>query len=78
VHRITRVPFEDRNELCPVVRRFTRAEVRSMFAQFSSLTIAKDFVYGEGYGAVFDLTPAFLYRALSRTLGWHLMITGVK
>jgi ubiquinone/menaquinone biosynthesis C-methylase UbiE len=78
VHRLSRVPFEDRNELCPVVRRFTRAEVRAMFAPFSSLSIGKDFVYGEGYGALFRLTPGPVYRALSRTVGWHLMITGVK
>lgn len=78
VHRVTRVPFEDRDELCPVVRRFTRAEVRAMFAQFSSVSMRKDFVYGEGYGAIFTLTPAPVYRALSRVVGWHLMITAVK
>lgn len=78
VHRILRVPFEDRDELCPVVRRFTRAEVRAMFARFSSLHITKDFVYGEGYGTIFRWTPQPLYRLLSRTLGWHLMISAVK
>ncbi|MGB1109005.1 MAG: class I SAM-dependent methyltransferase [Gammaproteobacteria bacterium] len=78
VHRLTRIPFEDADELCPVVRRFTRAEVREMFSQFAEVEIHKDFVFGEGYGMVFKLTPAPLYRLLSRTLGWHLMIQARK
>lgn len=78
VHRLTRVPFEERDELCPVVRRFTRNEVRSMFAQFSSVDIAVEYLFGEGYGALFRLTPRWLYDVLSNHIGWHLMVRGCK
>lgn len=74
VHRILRVPFEERDELCPVVRRFSRKEIRSMFSAFEEVDISADYVYGEGYGALFRWTPTFIYRPLSRWLGWHLMI----
>lgn len=74
VHRLMRVPFEEKGELCPVVRRFTRAEVHRMFRDFSRVEIHQDFVFGEGYGIVFRLTPAWLHRWLSRWVGWHLMI----
>jgi len=74
VHRLLRVPFEERDELCPVVRRFTKAEIRSMFRNYRDLQIHTDFVFGEGYGAVFKLMPVPVYDALSRLAGWHLMI----
>ncbi|MBZ0088503.1 MAG: class I SAM-dependent methyltransferase [Thermomonas sp.] len=77
-HRLTRVPFEDRDELCPVVRRFTKAEVQQMFAKFSSVQVQSDFVFGEGYGRLFRLTPRPLYRLLSRLAGWHLMIRATR
>jgi ubiquinone/menaquinone biosynthesis C-methylase UbiE len=78
VHRLLRVPFEERDELCPVVRRFTRDEVRGMFAQFSSVDIAVEYLFGEGYGALFRVIPRWLYDMLSRHIGWHLMIRGRK
>lgn len=74
VHRFLRVPFEERDELCPVVRRFTKPEVRDMFSRFANVEIHSDFVFGEGYGPLFRWTPRPLYRLLSRHLGWHLMI----
>lgn len=74
VHRILRVPFEERDELCPVVRRFTKREVHRMFAHFSSIKIRADFVFGEGYGPLFRWTPYSIYQLLSRVAGWHLMI----
>jgi ubiquinone/menaquinone biosynthesis C-methylase UbiE len=78
VHRLLGVPFEEKGELCPVVRRFTRAEVRHLFRRFTSVDLHLDFVYGEGYGAVFRLTPRWLYRLLSRSVGWHLMIRATR
>lgn len=78
VHRVLRVPFEERDELCPVVRRFTKAEVRRMFANFRHVEVHADFVFGEGYGALFHWTPRFLYRLLSRIAGWHLMIRAAR
>jgi len=78
VHRLTGIPFEDRNEFCPVVRRFTISEVRTLFNSFRSCTANLDFIYGEGYGKIFRLTPRWLYRILSRRLGWHIMICAQK
>lgn len=78
VHRLLRVPFEERDELCPVVRRFTKTEIRSMFARFSHVEVHSDFVYGEGYGALFRFTPLPLYRVLSQVAGWHLMIRATR
>lgn len=78
VHRLTRVPFEERDELCPVVRRFTADEIRQMFARFSKVDVHSDFVYGEGYGALFRMTPRPLYRWMSRVAGWHLMIRATR
>lgn len=78
VHRILRVPFEERDELCPVVRRYSRKEIRKMFSQFSDVDIHVDYLYGEGYGALFSLTPLWLYKILSKYIGWHLMIRAIK
>jgi ubiquinone/menaquinone biosynthesis C-methylase UbiE len=78
VHRLLRVPFEERDELCPVVRRFTVDEVDSMFARFSHIDVHADFVFGEGYGRLFKWTPLPIYRFLSRRVGWHLMIRATR
>ncbi|MFT5350889.1 MAG: ubiquinone/menaquinone biosynthesis C-methylase UbiE [Planctomycetota bacterium] len=78
VHRILRVPFEERDELCPVVRRYTREEIRDLFSQFSTVDIHVDYLYGEGYGTLFRLTPVWFYNFLSKYIGWHLMIRATK
>jgi ubiquinone/menaquinone biosynthesis C-methylase UbiE len=78
VHRLLRVPFEERDELCPVVRRFSIDEVHAMFASFSQVDVHSDFVFGEGYGRLFRWTPQWLYRWLSRRIGWHLMIRATR
>ncbi|MGI9294312.1 MAG: class I SAM-dependent methyltransferase [Pseudomonadales bacterium] len=78
VHRLLQVPFEEKDKVCPVVRRFTKAEVKSIFQKYSNVDIDLDFVFGEGYGNLFKLTPLWLYRLLSKTIGWHLMISAKK
>lgn len=78
VHRVTRIPFEDKNEVCPVVRRFTVREVKRMFAQFREVTVRREYVFGEGYGILYRLMPAPIYRLLSKSFGWHLTITAAK
>jgi len=78
VHRILGVPFEEKDELCPVVRRYTVPEIREMFGRFRNVDVHSDFVFGEGYRAVFRLTPLPLYRLLSRWMGWHLMIRATR
>ncbi|HET7843049.1 MAG TPA: class I SAM-dependent methyltransferase [Xanthomonadales bacterium] len=78
VHRIMRVPFEEKDELCPVVRRYTRDEVRELFRDYASVDVHADYLFGEGYGALYRWFPDFLYRPLSRWIGWHLMIRAVR
>lgn len=78
VHRLTRIPFEDRDESCPVVRRYSKVEIRRIFAEFCDLDIEVEYLFGEGYGRLFKLTPGWIYKPLSRIMGWHLMITAIK
>ncbi len=78
VHRLVRVPFEEKDALCPVVRRYTAAEVRELFHDFRSKRIHLDHLFGEGYGVLYRLTPRWLYSLLSRRLGWHIMISATK
>jgi ubiquinone/menaquinone biosynthesis C-methylase UbiE len=78
VHRILRVPFEEKDELCPVVRRYSHKEVKRMFSEFKDIDIHIDYLYGEGYGVLFRLTPRWLYKYLSRYIGWHMMIRATK
>ena len=77
-HRLSRIPFEERDELCPVVRRFSIAEVRGMLKDFSRTDIHLDYIFGEGYGPVFRWTPRWLYDFLSKYWGWHIMIRATK
>jgi ubiquinone/menaquinone biosynthesis C-methylase UbiE len=78
VHRLVRVPFEEKDALCPVVRRYTTTEVRDLFRDFSSVHVHLDHLFGEGYGMLYRLTPRWLYSLLSRHLGWHIMISATK
>jgi ubiquinone/menaquinone biosynthesis C-methylase UbiE len=77
-HQILRVPFEDASEVCPVVRRFTKTEVLQMMHMFESVDIRFDYLFGEGYGRLFNLFPVSLYNLLSKYFGWHIMITAKK
>ena len=78
VHQLTRIPFEDADEVCPVARRFTKAEVRKMMARFSQVTMELKYAFGEGYGILFRIIPGWLYDLVSRYFGWHIMIIAVK
>jgi ubiquinone/menaquinone biosynthesis C-methylase UbiE len=78
VHRITKVPFEEKDELCPVVRRFSTKEIETMFKQFSKIHLKLEYVFGEGYGKLFSFTPRPIYNFLSKHWGWHIMITAKK
>lgn len=78
VHRITRIPFEERDHICPVVRRFSKKEIFHLFRSFSHITIEKEYLFGEGYGTIFRLIPRFLYLFLSHRIGWHWMIRAKK
>ncbi|MBI5014767.1 MAG: class I SAM-dependent methyltransferase [Deltaproteobacteria bacterium] len=80
VHALLRVSFENPKGSravaadAPVTQRFSRAEVRRMTRCFSSVRVDTEYLYGVGYGRLFDWTPAFLYRPLSKLIGWHLLV----
>ena len=78
VHRLTRIPFEERDTVCPVVRRFSKDETRQLFSSFSEVELSLTHAFGEGYGKLYHLIPGWLYNYLSRHFGWHLMIRAVK
>lgn len=78
VHRLTQIPFEEKREVCPVVRRYSRTEALAMFSRFEQAACHLDYVYGEGYGKVFKLTPRWLHQLMSRWVGWHIMIRARK
>ena len=78
VHRLVRVPFEEKDALCPVVRRYTIAEIHDLFRDFRTVHVHLDHLFGEGYGPLYRLTPRWLYTLLSRRLGWHIMISAKK
>lgn len=78
VHRLVRVPFEEKDALCPVVRRYITTEVQDLFRNFSSAQIHLDHLFGEGYGLLYRLMPRGLYSWLSRRFGWHIMISATK
>ena len=78
VHQLTGIPFEEKSELCPVVRRYTRKEARQLFHHFTEVRIDLEQVYGEGYGPLYRLTPVPIHKVLSRSVGWHMMISAVK
>jgi 2-polyprenyl-3-methyl-5-hydroxy-6-metoxy-1,4-benzoquinol methylase len=77
-HRLLRVPFEERDKLCLVVWRYAVAEIQLMISRFAKVEVRPDFVFGEGYGALFRWTPLPLYRLPSRFLGWPLIIRATR
>ena len=78
VHKITRIPFEEREHLCPVVRRFTLGETNHLFAAFRKVDLSLTHAFGEGYGQIYRMIPEWLYDFLSRHFGWHIMISATK
>lgn len=80
IHWLLRYPFENPKDRrpgardAPVTSRFTRGEVRAMCSAFKTVRIETEYAYGAGYGRLYDWTPKPLYRALSKLLGWHLLV----
>jgi hypothetical protein len=45
-----------------------------MCAYFSYCHIETEYLYGAGWGRVYDFTPKPIYHFLSKLIGWHLVI----
>lgn len=81
VHRALRLPYEspvDRNDHCPVVYTFSRAGVRHLFRDFSTVTVSAEYPFTYGFGPLTTKLPLGVLRPLGRAIGWHLMITAVR
>jgi ubiquinone/menaquinone biosynthesis C-methylase UbiE len=76
VHWFTRKGFENfsSKEDAPVTQRFTIKEVKQMCSEFKVCNIQIEYLYGAGYGRIYDHTPKALYNVLSKMLGWHLVV----
>jgi SAM-dependent methyltransferase len=76
VHWILRRGFENAREGpdSPVTYRFSRQEVRKMCAAFTSCHIEIEYLFGAGWGKVYELIPRAIYFFLSRRMGWHLVL----
>jgi ubiquinone/menaquinone biosynthesis C-methylase UbiE len=58
----------------PVTQRFTKSQIRRMCSMFRGCEIRTEYLYGAGWGKVYDLTPKPIYHMLSRIIGWHLSV----
>ena len=76
VHCILKKGFENvKNGIdTPITYRFSKSEVRNMCSDFRSCHIKTEYLYGPGWGGMYNFTPKPLYLALSKILGWHLVV----
>lgn len=62
----------------PLVKVYSRAEVREMFSMFADVRVEVDqLTRGEIY-LIGKFIPAPIFRFLRRTIGWNLIITATK
>lgn len=75
-HCILKKGFENvKNSIdTPITYRFSKYEVRNMCSNFKSCNIKTEYLYGPGWGRTYDVTPKPLYLALSKIIGWHLIV----
>jgi 2-polyprenyl-3-methyl-5-hydroxy-6-metoxy-1,4-benzoquinol methylase len=81
VHRVLRLPYEsprDRKDHCPVVYTFSRSGARTLFGDFSSVSVRSDYPFTFGFGPLTTRLPLAVRRGLGRIIGWHLMITATR
>jgi len=81
IHGVTGKGFENARQEkgkgtadAPVTQRFSKSEVLGMCSEFKHARICTEYVYGAGWGKVYQLTPKPVYDLLSKVLGWHLVI----
>ncbi len=76
VHYITQKGFENvkGGDDSPVTSRFSKSEVREMCQCFHTCEIRTEYLFGAGWGDLYDWIPKKLYYLLSKVLGWHLIV----
>ena len=75
-HWILRKGFENvkNGNDTPVTYRFSKNEVQKMCSDFSTCEICTEYLYGAGWGKIYNITPKPIYLLLSNLIGWHLVI----
>ena len=78
-HKLLQIPPDgSREDPVPIVRTYSRDEVRTLFSEFSEVQINVAYLFGRGWRKVNRLIPLSLHRFLGKHIGWHLIIRGVK
>lgn len=75
-HWISRKGFENVKEGddSPITYRFSKGEVKKMCSNFSACNIQTKYLFGAGWGKVYNIVPKSIYLLLSKLIGWHLVI----
>ena len=75
MHWISRKGFENvkNGTDSPVTYRFSKDKVRRMCSDFSACHINTEYLYGAGWGKIYNITPKPIYLLLSKLIGWHLV-----
>ena len=76
--KIEPAPVENTEGLTREIRDFWSANVNAERLFGKHVSIKKDYLYGEGYGKLFRMTPTWIYRPMSALVGWHLMTRASK
>jgi ubiquinone/menaquinone biosynthesis C-methylase UbiE len=58
----------------PVTTRYKKDEVHNMCSDFSSCDIKIEYLFGAGWGKIYNIVPKHAYTILSKLVGWHLVI----
>jgi len=84
VHWILRMPFDNCQTMqsggkdANFVFRYSKSEVKKMFHQFEKVDVRLEYAYGAGWEPIYSWTPNFIYNLLSRSMGWHIVISAEK
>lgn len=58
----------------PVTYRFGKSEIEKMCRGFSACDIQTQYLFGAGWGKLYNIVPKPIYLLLSKLIGWHLVI----
>lgn len=76
VHWLTGRGFENVKGMndTPITYRFSKRKVNKICSDFSICNIYTEYLFGAGWGRIYDVTPRSIYHFLSKLLGWHLIV----
>ncbi len=80
MHTVFRIPYENVRGHNPVAKdahfvyRYSRQEVTKMFAEFRDVHVKTAYLFGAGWGTVYNWIPRCIYRFFSSFFGWHLLV----